>query len=643
MNCKKLGVLVLLTFLTVPASAQLVLPKLISDGMVLQRNEEVKIWGWADPEESVEVTFLDSVYTTTANGSGEWAVHLHPAEAGGPYDIEVESGNRQTIKDVMVGEVWIASGQSNMELSMYRVSPLYKDEIATANYPDIRYFEVPKRYDFDRPAEDLSSGEWVPADTTNILQLSAVSYFYAKHLHETLGVPVGIINSSLGGSPVEAWMSEEALEPFSAHYQEALRFKDDNLIEQIETADQQRISQWHETSFENDAGYQAKEPWYSTSTDDSDWNTMTIPGFWADEEAGPVNGVVWFRREIEIPESVAGKSAKLEMGRIVDADSVFVNGVFVGNTTYQYPPRWYDIPGDLLKQGKNQITVRVVNERGRGGFFFDKPYEITNGTDTIDLKGKWKYRVGTEMEPLQGQTFVRWKPLGLYNAMIAPLTDYRIKGAIWYQGESNADQPQEYHELFSAMIADWREKFGQGEFPFLYVQLPNFMEPSSEPDDSNWALLREAQLNTLTSPNTGMAIAIDIGEWNDIHPLNKKDVANRLALAARNIAYNEDLEYSGPVYQSMRIEEDKIRLFFDHTGSGLTVLGGDELNHFAIAGEDGEFKWAQAEIDGDEVVVWNDDIKKPLYVRYAWADNPENANLYNKEGLPASPFRTDDG
>ena len=634
--------LALLILIPVCASAQLTLPRLISDGMVLQRDTEVKVRGWATPGESVELTFRDSVFTFTADGSGYWAAHLPEMEAGGPYTMKVESDTVKTVENIMIGEVWVASGQSNMELPMERVKPLYREEIASADYPEIRFFEVPKRYNFDFPEQEIPSGEWISVDTSSIHQLSAAAYFYARHLHNLHEVPVGIINSSMGGSPAEAWLSEDALKAFPGHHQQALRFRDDALIEQIENDDRQRISAWHDTAFENDRGYQNASPWHSDNTDISGWNAMNIPGYWADVISEPVNGVFWFRKEIEVPESMAGKSAKLEAGRIVDADSTFVNGEFVGNTTYQYPPRWYEIPENTLREGTNNITVRVVNERGRGGFIPDKPYEITTETDTIDLKGEWKYRIGVEMEPLEGQTFIRWKPLGLYNAMIAPLTDYSISGVIWYQGESNTGRPEEYAELFPSLIEDWRANWNQGDFPFLYVQLANYMAADDHPTDSNWARLREAQLRTLEVPNTAMAVAIDIGEWNDIHPLNKKDVGKRLALAARKLAYHEDLVYSGPIYRSMKIDGHEIRLKFDHTGSGLTTPGDESLEHFAIAGEDQQFVWAEARIEGDEVVVHSDEVENPVHVRYGWADNPASANLYNREGLPASPFRTDD-
>jgi len=338
-----------------------------------------------------------------------------------------------------------------------------------------------------------------------------------------------------------------------------------------------------------------------------------------------------------------GKEAKILLGRIVDADSVFMNGKFIGNTTYLYPRRRYDIPTDVLKEGENIVVIRVINNTGIGGFVLDKPYEIDTDKDTVDLKGDWKFKVGDIMPSLASQTFIRWKPLGLYNAMIAPLLNYKIKGSIWYQGESNADRPIEYRKLFPAMINDWREKWGEGNFPFLFVQLPNFMEAKSEPSESNWALLREAQLMTLSLPKTGMAVTIDIGEWNDIHPVDKLDVGNRLALAAEKIAYGENnIVYSGPIYKSMKVEGNKIVLTFDHVGSGLMAKGGGELKYFSIAGKDKKFVWAKAKIENNKVVVWSDKVMNPVAVRYAWADNPAGANLYNKEGLPASPFRTDD-
>ncbi|MBN2350139.1 MAG: sialate O-acetylesterase [Bacteroidales bacterium] len=634
---------ILFIFLSVQTYSQVRLPRLISNGMVLQRDVKVKVWGWAGKNESIEINFLDSSYKTLANDNGEWSIILSGLKTGGPYDMKIIASNTLTIKDILIGDVWVCSGQSQMDINMDRVSPLYEEEIRNAGNTNIRYFVVPAVYNFNEPQTDLPYGTWESIGQENILSVSAIAYFFANELYNKYQVPIGIIRSSLGGSPVEAWMSEDAIKQFPEHYQEAQKFKDTALINQIEKSDRKRIGEWYAQMNSKDEGYKNPEmPWYNPEVDISDWSVMKVPGYWADGDLGEVNGVVWYRKDINIPGNLAGKPAKLNLGRIVDADSVFVNGICVGSVSYQYPPRRYKIPENILKKGKNTIVVRLISNAGRGGFVPDKPYELIIEGEKIDLKGEWHYHLGTKMKPMQGQTFVRFKPTGLYNGMIAPLTDYSIKGVIWYQGESNTGRPFEYKTLFPAMINNWREKWQQGDFPFLYVQLHNFMKSYDYPTESNWALTREAQLEALSLPNTAMAVAIDLGEWNDIHPLNKKDVAKRLALAAYKIAYGEkNIVSSGPLYQSMIIKWDSIELSFSNIGSGLTIKDGAVLKHFAIAGEDGKFIWAKAKIADNKVIVWSEKVKKPVAVRYAWADNPEGANLYNKEGLPASPFRTD--
>ncbi|MGM0458357.1 MAG: sialate O-acetylesterase [Bacteroidota bacterium] len=639
MSKLKFGLLLLLFFCIIPdLFGQVTLPRLISDGMVLQRNTGVTIWGWASGNEEIELNFKGEQYQTTADDSGNWSIELDHLSAGGPNSMTIVGENRLTIRDIYVGDVWVASGQSNMELPMERVRPLYEKEIREAQDERIRYFGVPYNYDFKTPQDDVESGEWVAATPENVLSFSAAAYFFAQNLVDSQDVPVGIIHSAMGGSPAEAWVSEEALKEFPRHYEEAQRFKDDSLIEEIEHEDQTRISDWYRRSVENDRGLTEDDgTWKDPDLDTSDWSTMELPGYWNETGLGEVNGVVWFRKTVELPGAAAGRPAKMDLGRVVDADSVFVNGQFVGNTTYQYPPRRYEIPEGVLESGENTVVVRVVNERGNGGFFPDKPYRIYTDDWNADLTGDWKYRLGVEMEPLPGQTFIRWKPLGLFNGMIHPLLKYDISGVIWYQGESNTGNPEEYSELFPALIDDWRNHWEEGEFPFLYVQLANFMEPADQPEESNWAALRQAQLETLSQPNTGMAVTIDIGEWNDIHPLNKKDVGQRLARWARGMVYGEEIVQSGPIVDDVKNEGNRLVLTFTHTGSGLVSENGD-LKEFAVADDDGEFKWARARIEGDTVVVWNDEIENPVHVRYAWADNPEDANLYNEEGLPASPF-----
>ncbi len=624
--------------------AQVKLPRLIGDGMVLQRNAKVNIWGWAAAYEKITVSFLDSAYHTTTKEDGKWSVEFSNLKAGGPFDLRISATNSITIHDVFIGDVWVCSGQSQMDINMQRVSPLYEDEIRQAGNPSIRYFSVPTVYAFGKTESDLPYGKWEAISQENILHVSAIAYFFAEELNKNLNIPIGIIRSSLGGSPAEAWISEDAIMGFPEQYNEAQRYKDTALISRIQKEDNERISAWYEELNDKDAGYDKPElPWYKPEIDVSDWPVMQVPGYWADGELGDVNGVVWFRKDFELPPCMTGKAAKLNMGRIVDADSVFVNGVYVGSVSYQYPPRRYGVPENVLKAGKNSIVVRLISNMDKGGFVPDKPYNLISNGDTINLKGDWHYRLGTAMKPLQSQTFIRFKPTALFNGMIAPLTQYSIKGVIWYQGESNTDRPVEYRSLFRALINNWRDKWGQGDFPFLYVQLHNFMESYDYPTESNWALTREAQLKALSLPNTAMAVAIDLGEWNDIHPLNKKDVAHRLALAAEKTAYNQtDVVASGPLYQSMKIFGDSIILTFTNTGSGLIAKNDMELKHFAIAGNDRNFVWADARISGDSVIVWSEKIKNPMAVRYAWANNPEGANLYNREGLPASPFRTDE-
>ncbi|OHB51558.1 MAG: 9-O-acetylesterase [Planctomycetes bacterium GWF2_41_51] len=620
--------------------SQVRLPALISDGMVLQRDTELKIWGWADVNETVKINFKAKEYSAKPDQDGKWFITLERMQAGGPYEMQISGTNSITLRNILAGDVWLCSGQSNIELPVSRVLDRYPDLAAKSENPNIRNFLVLKKYDFKSPQEDLSGGKWKSSNPENVLEFSAVGYFFAKNLYEKYKVPIGLITSGYGGSPVQSWMSEDALEKFPEHLQTAEKFKDANYVDEILHKNKQTSDEWYSRLNQLDKGNQQSK-WYDVNYPASDWDSMEIPGYWADQRLGKANGVVWFRKEIDVPDVMVGKPAKLLLGCIVDADTAYVNGKFVGTTSYQYPPRKYDIPADIIKAGKNIIVIRVINTSGRGGFVKEKPYQLSVGENTIDLKGKWLYKLGAKMEPLPPSTFVQWQPEGLYNAMIAPLLDFKIKGVVWYQGESNTGKPENYYNMFSTMITDWWQKWNQGNFPFLYVQLANFMQARETPSESNWAMLREQQLKTLNVPNTAMAVAIDLGEWNDIHPLNKEDVGKRLALAAQKLAYDNDIVYSGPIYDSMEIKENKIILSFANTGSGLIAKGG-ELKQFAIAGADKKFIWAKAEINGDKVIVWNDSIAEPAAVRYAWADNPEGANLYNKEGLPASPFRTEE-
>ncbi len=620
--------------------AQINLPQLVSDGMVLQRNATVNLWGWASPGEEITIHFLnDTLYTQTLK-DGTWKIQLSPQPAGGPYRMSIQGSNKIVLNDIYMGDVWLCSGQSNMELPMRRVEPQYRDEIKAIDNATIRMFTIPHNYDFNFQHEDLMDGKWLPATQENILNFSAVAYFFAKHVQENQGVPIGLLNASLGGSPVEAWMSEETLKPFEDAYRELQTFKDEAYVQSIKKKDQKRNNQWYGQLAKTDKGRLDSTAWNHPDLDDSKWETTTIPGMWHEEDLTHTNGVVWFRKHFTVPEAMENKPARLELGAIVDADSVFVNGKFVGNTTYKYPPRWYHVPANVLHKGENNITIKVISNIGNGGFVIDKAYELTTATDTVSMEGTWKYKVGTKVEPLQSQTFIRWKPAGLYNGMIHPLINYTIKGAIWYQGESNVGRADDYKKRLSAMIANWRNDWQQGDFPFLIVQLANYLEAKDQPADSEWAELREAQYEVAkTVPNCAMACAIDLGEWNDIHPLRKEEVGERLALAAEKVAYgNTAVVSSGPTLAHWQVKRNKIILTFDNVGDGLQTSDGKAPVGFAIAGEDGTFAWAQAIIKKGKVWIWNDTISSPTAVRYGWADNPDKIHLYNSKGLPAVPF-----
>ncbi len=624
------------------ANAQVRLPKIVQDSMILQRDAKVNIWGWAKNGEKVSVKFAGKRYKTTTDKDGKWQVVLAPQKAGGPYTMVIDASNHLTIKNILMGDVWFCSGQSNMVHQMALHNVRYEKEIAEANNDQIRHFWVPNLTNLQGPQNDLPSGSWKSANPENVLQFSAVAYFFAKKLYEKYKVPIGLINASWGGTPIEAWMSEDGFKSFLSISTIIDKNKDTAYVNNSN----RKALNAARPSQQKDLGTTGAINWYDQKYIPKGWRSINIPGYWEDQGIRDLDGVVWYRKEVNIPASIASQQAKVFLGRIVDADVLYINGKQVGNTTYMYPQRRYNLPNGTLVKGKNVFVIRVTNNGGKGGFVPDKPYQLIAGNDTLDLKGEWQYKVGQVFTPQRGMggggIALQNQPTALYNAMVAPLTSYTIKGFAWYQGESNTGKPEEYASLQATLIKDWRSKWQQPNAPFLYVQLPGFMEMSYLPSESQWALFREAQTQSLNIPNTAMAIAIDLGEWNDIHPDRKKEVGDRLALAAMKVAYGEnDVVSTGPMYLSHKKDGDKIIITFNNTGSGLTTNDDEPPRMFAIAGADKKFIWAEAKIERDKVIVWNDGLADPLYVRYAWADNPAEANLYNKEGLPASPFRTD--
>ena len=618
------------------AHADIRLPKLIGDGMVLQRDRVIPLWGWAAADETVEVRFNGQLVGQVNTKEGRWTVQLPAQQAGGPHQLSFKGQNQIELNDIYFGDVWVASGQSNMEMEMARLAEAYPEDLTSANYPLIRQFKVPQEYNFKTPQQDFSGGEWVSVSPQTIANFSALAFYFGRELYQHNAVPIGILNNALGGSPVEAWMSEEALQPFPDALAEGIRFRDDQLIQSITAADKRKNDTWYGDLKRRDPGLTSKTPWYSPALDDSAWQKFTVPGF----RPEPFTGVWWLRKNIELTAEQAQEASVLRLGSIVDADEVYINGKQVGITTYMYPPRRYELPQGVLKAGTNLIAVRITATNGKTGLIPDKPYWLGTDANPLPLTGEWKMQSSAVAKNLPGDTFIRWKPLGLYNGLLAPLTSLPIKGVIWYQGESNVGAYKDYQPRFTAMIRDWRAKWAQGtgqqnQFPFLFVQLANYLEKTEDPVDSAWAGLREAQRQSLSEANTAMVVAIDKGEWNDIHPVDKKTLGQRLALAARAVALGEKPEYQGPEPASVTAEGSKLKLSFHHSGTGLVLKGTD--NSFAIAGADGQYRWAQVQLKGEHLLLSHPDIKTPVKVRYGWADNPP-AVLYNSDGLPAGPF-----
>ncbi|MEC9490676.1 MAG: sialate O-acetylesterase, partial [Halanaerobiales bacterium] len=580
------------------------LPSLVSDGMVLQRNEELKIWGWSEADQEVKINFKSEEYLTRANSEGEWSLILTEQKAGGPYEMKISSSDQKIeLKDILIGEVWLCSGQSNMELPMQRVKDRYAEEIKKAGNDQLRIFKIPILYNFKEENQDIVGAKWKKVNQDNILEFSAVSYFFAKKLHEKYKVPVGIINASVGGSPVEAWLSRKALKDYPEYLKKADEFAESQNIDQAEKYNLKVNKEWADKVYNSDQGLKNKPSYYETYYNDSDWDKIEIPVKFDQINFENKNGVVWFRKEIELTKKQAEKKARLWFGRIVDADTAYINGKRVGGVTYKYPPRKYELKKGILKEGKNLIAIRVVVNDGQGEFVEDKPYKLFLDEEEIDLKGEWKYKVGAVIKGDKKQEiFVQWQPTGLFNAMLAPLFDYKLKGICWYQGESNTGREEEYKDLFIKMIKLWRHRFEQKELPFIYAQLPNF-EPPEENNREIWAAFRNAQREGLKLNNTAMTVNLDLGEWNDLHPLNKKDVAYRFYLAACNLAYGEDVVYSGPELKKVSKNSDRIILEFSKVDGDLKVKG-DQLKGFELAGVDKEFKKVKAVLKNEQVIVY---------------------------------------
>ena len=652
-RCQTVSVLVLLcvaTFSVFGADAERpLLSPLFSNHAVLQRERPVPVWGWARPGEKITVTFAGQKKSATAKADGKWMVKLKAmpvsSESRSLTVTDATTHESITVTDVLVGDVWLCSGQSNMEMGIGLCNA--SNDIASADYPLLRLLTVPHRIS-NEPVADVSC-RWLPCSPENVMQgawggFSAAGFYFGRDLQRELNIPIGLIHSSWGGTIAEAWTSAEGLEPVGDFDEAVKQFRASGS-----SKDRGNYAQVYDKwCAEKDPG--TKQGWEKLESADAAWKSVEMPQPFEKAGLPDFDGMVWFRREFDVPADWVGKDLRLELGAIDDFDTTWINGLRVGGMNRYDQARTYRVPAGVVKPGHNVITVRVLDTGGVGGFTGQRDQlQIAPASDPqlepVSLAGTWQMRDSAPMAklgtPPQAPNANNPNvPTALYNGMIAPLLPFAIRGAIWYQGESNADRAWQYRRLLPAMIKDWRKRFGVGSFPFYIVQLAAFQATAAEPRENNWAELREAQALTAKSlRNSGLAVAIDIGDANDIHPKDKRDVGHRLALWALAENYGKKLEDSGPWYRSMKISGDKVQLKFDHVDGGLTAKGG-KLTGFAIAGQDHKFVWANAVIDDNTVIVSSPNVPKPVAVRYAWDINPV-CNFYNNAGLPAVPFRTD--
>lgn len=617
--------------------AEVAANSLFSDNAVLQRDCVMPIWGTAQDGEKITIEFAGQKVSTMAK-DGLWEVKLKPLVAGGPFTMKVIGKNTITLTNILVGDVWVASGQSNMQRPLgntWEGSPPVDDwqaEINAANYPQLRQFNVPLKIAY-QPITDCQ-GNWTICSPQTAADFSAVGYFFGRDVQEVVHVPVGLLFSSWGGTVAEAWTSANSLKrmrEFSTDLSSVHEIVT-NYFDATKSYEKSRDA-WY---LHNDPGSSALPAWNDPDFNTTEWGQMNVPTQW------DYVGIVWFRKEFDLPNSWSGKRAILHLGPIDDQDTTWVNGVCVGGMQHWYEDRNYSIAVGVLKPGRNVIMVRMLNTGGVGGIDGKSEQMRLEACDDksstpVSLAGTWRYKDSISLQKTQPFPIDYSSdpnvPTVLYNGMIAPLQPFPIKGVIWYQGEANNDRAQQYQTLFPLLIGDWREKWHLGNLPFLFVQIAPYREITPE--------IRDAQLLTFKKTrNTAMVVTTDAGDVGNIHPSHKQIVGKRLALAALALAYGKQIEYSGPLYESMRIKNNEAIISFSHVGKGLTAEGGI-VKGFMIAGPDKKFIAAHAKINGDKIIVTSEQVSMPAAVRYGWANVPD-VNLYNKDGFPASPFRTDE-
>jgi sialate O-acetylesterase len=623
----------------VPETAAKPLPfvsPIFGDNMVLQRGKPNTIWGWSEPGDHIRVQIGRKTVKGVAGKDRRWQVKIQPPPAGGPYTIRITGHENAELQNVLVGDVWLCGGQSNMQLPL-RFTRNGEDEVKAANYPEIRFYTVEGNPAYRHV--DVIEGTWKVVSPETADRVPAVAYYFARKIQNEIHVPIGLVVDALGGTPAEAWTSAEALRPlhdFDIPLAELQRLAAAGAPEYGNY-----VMHWYD---EYDIGL--KGNWAAPELDDSNWKSVDIPGGFADLGVPDTPAVVWFRKEIVLPDPVPAGRALVFLGSIERMDSVYINGQFVGASSWVENPRVYFVPEGVLKPGRNVVAIRVLKTKPDGGFL-GKPEELhmlLGDKTSIPLAGKWKAMLSVDARPPHPLpiAYENWPvmPAVLYEGMLRPIAPLAIAGALWYQGEQNSERGYQYRKILPVMIADWRELFGQGDFPFYIVSLPAFQHRSATPVDDTWAETRESQaLTAATVPNSCLAVTIDTGDPDSIHPKDKQPVGERLALCALAKYYGEKVVYEGPTLTSVDRLPGSIRLHFANTDGGLVVQG-QKLEEFSIAGEDRKWYWAEAHIEGDTVVVSSPSVPNPEEVRYAWQSNPA-ATLFNGAGLPAGPFRTD--
>lgn len=628
----------ILALISLSIWADVELPKVFGDRMVLQRNEPVRIWGWADPGENVQVRFLGEEKQVVTNQDGDWEVHLSKQPAGGPFVLTVQGVNKIELSNILIGDLWLCSGQSNMQWQVHQTGYQESDNVFIQNN-QLRLFTAHIDTDY-LPRKDLQGGAWQDLSTENINSFSAVAYHFGKYLADSLGVPIGLISSNLGATSIEAWMSNEALMQFPQFYPEVKPIVDAGKDFQKLIDDFERIrSSWEKEYYLHGPGI--TNAWHLPNTDISDWTPFRGPGCWEENGLPDHDGAVWFRTSFDLPAGHASDSFLISLSQIDDYDKTWVNGHLIGETFGRHNHRNYSFPTSICQPTGNTLVVRAFDVGDRGGF------TTTPFWTSKIVRGEWHMKPGLAID---AKTFPAIShvnvtpfssPAVLYNANIAPLTKLPITGFIWYQGESNVTRSEEYGDLFPALIEDWRQQWSLPDLPFLYVQLANYYPERDTPADSWWAEMREAQDQALLLPNTARALAIDLGEADDIHPKDKWSVGQRLGRSALKAAYDQDIIADGPTFDRAEFDRHEVQIFFDQAKGLYTKNKYGYVSGFQIAGEDQVFKWAKAEINGQGVILRSKDVGAPVAARYLWSDNPGQIDLYNLAGLPAAPFRSD--